>query len=64
MPSKKIPLILFSTLLTLSLALAGIFLNAREPVMKNGGALSPAGAAAGTTLVGWGQTAPNQWSFA
>lgn len=64
MPSKKIPLILFSTLLTLSLALAGIFLNAREPVMKNGGTLSPADAAAGTTLVGWEQTAPNQWSFA
>lgn len=63
MPSKKIPLILFSTLLTFALALAGILLNAREPVMENGGTLSPANAEAGTTLVGWEKIAPNQWSF-
>lgn len=63
MPSKKIPLILFSTLLTLALALGGIFLNAQEPVMKNGGALRTADAAAGTTLVGWEEIAPHQWSF-
>lgn len=63
MPSKKIPLTLLSTLLTLALAFAGIALNAREPVLGNGGALNAADAAAGTTLVGWEEIGPNQWSF-
>lgn len=63
MPSKKIPLILFSTLLTLALALAGIFLNAQEPMLENGGALNPADADAGSTLAGWEETTSGQWSF-
>lgn len=54
---------LFSFALMLALALGGIWFNARQPTLQNGGCLTQAMAGAGVSLSGWEEDAPGQWSF-
>lgn len=63
MRSKRSVISFFSFVLTLFIAVWGIWLNARQPTLENGGRLTCAMAARGVSLSGWEQTSPGQWSF-
>lgn len=63
LPRKKILLTVLSTLVTLCLALGGIWANGQEPLLPNGGSLSRAEAADGVTLTGWTGAGPGLWRF-
>ena len=63
LPRKKILLTVLSTLVSLCLALVGVWRNGQEPLLPNGGVLSRAEAIDGVTLTGWAEAGPGLWSF-
>lgn len=54
---------LFSFVLMLAVTAWGIWANARQPTLENGGHLTRMMAEAGVSLSGWEESAPGQWSF-
>lgn len=63
MRSKTWSHILFSVALMLAVAAWGVWANARQPTLENGGCLTRAMASRGVSLSGWQETAPGQWTF-
>lgn len=55
---------LLSFVLMLAVTAWGIWANARQPTLENGGCLTPALAEAGVALSGWQQDAAGRWYFA
>lgn len=60
---QKWPILIFSTLLTAFIVLAGIWGNAQFEHLHSGSMLTAEHAAQGIALDGWRQEAPGQWHF-
>ena len=60
---QKWPILIFSTLLTAFIVLAGIWGNAQFEHLHSGSVLTAQHAAQGIALDGWRQEAPGQWHF-
>lgn len=63
MKLTKILCTLCALMLTLGIALAGIFFNSRYPLLDSGGQITPALAQQGVALTHWTQDTPGEWCF-